>query len=120
MSETTVGSNHQVGTNGEDVERRIRALEKGIQRWRCLTAVGFLTAMGAFWVAVFGLSQLENTYFRGEMAATLHLTAPATQLEGVPVSDPAARATPGPSARSAHKGTLPHGALKAVPGEETP
>ena len=52
------------------LDHRIEALEQGIKRWRCLTAVGFLTALGAFSMAVFGVSQLENTYFIGEMVET--------------------------------------------------
>jgi hypothetical protein len=52
------------------MDHRIVALERGIRVWRCLTAAGFLTALGAFWLAVFGLGQLENTYFIGEMVAS--------------------------------------------------
>ena len=58
------------------MNQRIEALERGIQRWRCLTATGFLTALGAFGLAVFGLSQLENTYFIGEVASALVGGAP--------------------------------------------
>ena len=54
--------------------RRIDMLERGIRAWRCLAATGFVTALGAFGLAVFGLSQLENTYFIGEMTS-----APAAQ-----------------------------------------
>ena len=63
------------------MDRRIEALEKGIRRWRCLTAAGFLTALGAFGLAVFGLSQFENTYFIGEMASAQMSNTP--QLIGV-------------------------------------
>ena len=48
---------------------RVEDLEKGIQVWRCLAAAGFLTAIGAFGLAVFGLSQLQNTYFHGEVVS---------------------------------------------------
>lgn len=56
------------------VDDRLASLERGIRVWRCLTAVGFLTALGAFSLAVFGLGQLENAYFIGEEAisAPLH------------------------------------------------
>jgi hypothetical protein len=69
------------------MNRRIEALEKGIQRWRCLTAAGFLTALGAFGLAVFGLSQFENTLFIGEMAPAQVSGSPlpvGVELEGVP------------------------------------
>lgn len=79
MSNGTQDSDIQSLPNQAGLEGRIRALEKGVQRWRCLTAVGFLTAMGAFWIAIFGLGQLENTYFMGEMVATLPWTAPGAQ-----------------------------------------
>ena len=62
------------------MNRRIEALEKGVQRWRCLTAAGFLTALGAFGLAVFGLSQFENTLFIGEMAP-----AQVAQVSGSPL-----------------------------------
>jgi hypothetical protein len=83
-------------TVGEDsaveavMNRRIEALEKGVQRWRCLTAAGFLTALGAFGLAVFGLSQLENTYFIGEMAlAQMHASPQPMEgdLEGLSAPD---------------------------------
>jgi hypothetical protein len=62
------------------LHHRIQALERGIRVWRCLTAVGFLTALGAFALAVFGLGQLENTYFIGEVAVS---STPPHPLEGV-------------------------------------
>ena len=79
MRNATRDSDIQSIPNQAGLEARIRALEKGVQRWRCLTAVGFLTAMGAFWVAIFGLGQLENTYFMGEVVATLPWAAPGAQ-----------------------------------------
>ena len=84
MRNATQDSEIQSITNQAGLESRIRALEKGVQRWRCLTAVGFLTAMGAFWVAIFGLGQLENTYFMGEVVATLPWTAPGAQQGNQP------------------------------------
>lgn len=71
------------------MNRRIEALEKGIQRWRCLTAAGFLTALGAFGLAVFGLSQFENTLFIGEMASAQVSRSPhpvGVDLEGGPAT----------------------------------
>lgn len=62
-----VQTNHE---NRGTMGHRIAALERGIRVWRCLTAVGFLTALCAFWLAVFGLGQLENTYFIGEMVVS--------------------------------------------------
>jgi len=70
--------------------RRIEVLEREIQRWRCLTAAGFLTALGAFGLAVFGLSQLENTYFIGEMASaqmSMSPRIPLGDIEGVPAPE---------------------------------
>lgn len=71
--------------------RRLEAMEREIQRWRCLTAAGFLTALGAFGLAVFGLSQFENTYFIGETTSDAMSVSPRLlggDSEGVLAPEP--------------------------------
>ncbi len=74
---------------GGTVDERLASLERGIRVWRCLTAVGFLTALGAFSLAVFGLGQLENAYFIGEEAVSgpLHGVRDAAEKEMVAESE---------------------------------
>jgi len=81
-------------TAGGTVDERLASLERGIRVWRCLTAVGFLTALGAFSLAVFGLGQLENAYFIGEEAVSaplhgsLHGASDGSELESVAEVEP--------------------------------
>ena len=114
----TVGKDSAAGAV---MNRRIEALEKGIQRWRCLTAAGFLTALGAFGLAVFGLSQLENTYFIGEMALARSHASPQPMegdLEGWSAPDvgdaPMVVLSPAKGQKNSESGMV------SLPGETPP
>jgi hypothetical protein len=97
------------------MNRRIEALEKEIQRWRCLTATGFLTALGAFGLAVFGLSQFENTLFIGEMASAQVSGSP--QPIGVDLEGGPATGRGGADLLTLSPGQSPHGNASGFVGE---
>lgn len=67
MKDRSERSTDHEGTVSEAMLRRIEVLEKRMLLWRLLAVAGLVTALGAFGLSVFGLGQLQNTYFVGEV-----------------------------------------------------
>lgn len=67
----------------EAMIRRMDALERRMGVWRLLAVAGLITALGAFGLSVFGLGQLQNTYFVGEMFTSVDLPRSGPNDPGV-------------------------------------
>ena len=75
MNETDRDADYRLRELHAVLDRRIEALERQTRRRRGLTASGFLVAAGALAVSLFGLNQLQNAYFIGEVAPVLEAQA---------------------------------------------
>ena len=75
MSQNDRDTDYRIRELHASLDRRIAALEQKTQRKRGLSTTGFLAALGAFGLSIFGLNQLQNAYLIGEVAPTLEAQA---------------------------------------------
>jgi hypothetical protein len=75
MNETERDTEYRIKEVHAALDRRIEALEERGRRRRGLGGIGLATAVGALAVALFGLTQIQNAYFVGEVAPVLEARA---------------------------------------------
>jgi hypothetical protein len=75
MNHRTSDTDYRIKEVHATLDRRIEALERHAQQRRAFGVIGVLGALSAFGLAAFGMSQIQNAYFTGEVAEALEAKA---------------------------------------------
>jgi len=75
MTPNSTDTDYRIREVHAALDRRLGVLERHAKERRAFSVVGLLAALGAFGLASFGLSQIRNAYFPGEVAPVLEAGA---------------------------------------------